>query len=59
MPYSLKDQMNDEFNHIEKGFITVMEYEALFHSLSRYFYATISTESKSIQKFVKGFNFSL
>ena len=46
--------MRDEFDHLEHGFMTVTEYEAHFHALSRYSYDSISTESENIQKFVKG-----
>ena len=36
MPFLLRDQKRDEFDHLEKGSITVVEYEACFHALSRY-----------------------
>ena len=46
--------MWNEFDHLEQGSMTVVEYEACFHALSRYSYDSISTEFKKIQKFMKG-----
>lgn len=48
MPFSLRDYMWDEFDNLEKRSMIVSEYEACFHSLSRYFYNSISTESEKI-----------
>lgn len=36
MPFSLRDHMRGEFDHLEQGSMTVAEYEAHFHALSIY-----------------------
>lgn len=48
MSYSLRDQMRDEFDHLEHGYVTITEYETCFHALSRYSYAIIATKSDKI-----------
>ncbi len=45
--------MRDEFDHLKKGSIIVIEYEAYFHALSRCSIISIVTESEKIQKLVK------
>lgn len=51
--------MRDKFDRLEKGSIPITEYDLRFHALSRYSYASISIESKKIQKIIKGLNVSL
>lgn len=51
--------MRNGFDRLEQGYIDVNEYEACLYSLSRYSYASISTKSEKIQKFVKGLDVSL
>lgn len=46
--------MKDEVDHPKQGSITIVEHETHFYTLSRYFVASISTESERIQKFTKG-----
>lgn len=58
MPFNFKDQMRDEFVLLDQEFITVAEYESYYYVLSKYFYTCITTKSKKIQKFMKGFDIS-
>lgn len=51
--------MCNEFDSLEQVSVTIAKYEVNFYALSSYFYASISTVSKKIQKFVKSFNVSL
>lgn len=39
--------------------MTVVEYEACFHALSRYSYNSFSIEFGKVRKFVKGLDISL
>lgn len=48
--------MIDDFDHLEQGYMTIMEYEACYYALFSNFYACISTKSKKILKFVNGFD---
>ncbi|KAF3645078.1 hypothetical protein FXO37_21138 [Capsicum annuum] len=57
--FGLRDCMRDEFDHLEKGSMTVVEYEASFYALCRYSYDSISIEFEQIRKFVKGLDISL
>lgn len=59
LPYSLRDQLRDDFDYLEQGFMVVAEYDARFHALFRYSYVSFSTEFENIQKFVKGLDVSL
>lgn len=44
MPYSLYDQIRDNFDQLEWGFMTIFVYEAHFHELSKYFSTNTSIE---------------
>ena len=55
VPYSLRDRRRDEFDRLEQGSMTVSEYEARFHELSRYAMASIPSEFERIRRLVKGF----
>lgn len=59
MPYTLRDQIKDVFDHLEQGFMTIVKYESYFPSLSRYYYTSIVTKSKKIQKLIKGLDILL
>lgn len=52
--YSLRDQMFEEFDHLEWGSMTIFKYETHFHTLSKYSVASISIEFEWIKKFIKG-----
>lgn len=54
MAYSLRDQTRDEFDHLELGFMNIIEYDKSFHSLFRYFICNTASKSEKIQKFIKG-----
>ena len=54
MMHSLRDQMRHEFDHLEQGSMSIFEYEARIHALSRYSAANIFTDSERIHKFLKG-----
>lgn len=58
VPFSLRDQMRDEFYYLEHFSMSVVEYEEHFHALSKYSYTSISTEFKKSQKCVGGRCFS-
>lgn len=53
MPFSLRYSIRYEFDFLEKGSIIVLEYEAWFQALSRYYYSSIAIGSKKIQNFLK------
>ena len=36
VPFSLKDRIWEEFDHMEQGYMIVFEYKVCFHALSRY-----------------------
>lgn len=59
MPYSLSDEMRDEFYYLKQGFITIIEYEECSHTLSRYSYANTAIKFEKIQKFVNRLDVSL
>lgn len=44
VPYNIRDRMQDEFDRLEQGSMTIADYEAHFDSLSIYSYPSISTE---------------
>lgn len=48
MPYTLKDQIRDESDHLEYVSMIVVNYVAHCHALSRRSIASISLESKKI-----------
>lgn len=59
MLFSLRDKMHDEIGDLVKGFMTIEEYEAYFHSMSRCAIASISIEMDRIKNFIKGLYTSL
>lgn len=52
VPYILRDRIKDEFDRLDQGSMTIIEYEVNFNALSRYYIANIAIESEKIEKFV-------
>lgn len=46
--------MHEYFDHLEQVSMTVIDYKAQFHTLSRYSTTSIFIESEWIHKFMKG-----
>lgn len=40
MPYSLRDQICNKYNHLDRGSVTIIEYETYFHTIFRYLAAS-------------------
>lgn len=51
---NLKDKMQDQLNHLEQGYMSIIEYKTHFYALSTYSIASISTQLERIHKFEKG-----
>ena len=47
MPRSVRDRLRDQFSRLEQGSMTVSEYEARFHELSRHATMILPTEGES------------
>ena len=54
VPFNLRDQMRDEFDHLEQGSMSIAKDEARLHALARFLAASISSKYERIQKFIKG-----
>lgn len=53
VPRSLNDWLCDPFSKLEQGSMTMSEYEARFHELSRHATAILLTKEEHIETFVK------
>ena len=54
MPRSLRDRLRDQFTRLEQGQMSVSEYEARFHQLSRHATVILPTEEERVRCFVRG-----
>ncbi|XP_015078162.1 uncharacterized protein LOC107021966 [Solanum pennellii] len=59
MPRSVKDRLRDQFSRLEQGSMTVSEYEARFHELSRHATMILPTEGERVRCFVRGLRYRL
>ncbi|XP_015169165.1 uncharacterized protein [Solanum tuberosum] len=56
---SIRDQLRDQFARLEQGSMTVLEYEARFHELSRHAAMILPTEEERVRCFVRGLRLQL
>lgn len=54
MPHNLKDRLRDQFSRLKQGSITITEYEAHFHELSKYETSILDTKYERVRCFVRG-----
>lgn len=54
VPYSLRVQIRDDFDHLGQGSMTIVKHDVYFYTLSRYATTSIFIELERIKKFVKG-----
>ena len=59
MPRSVRDRLRDQFSRLEQGSMTVSEYEARFHELSRHATMILPTEGERVHCFVRGLRYRL
>ncbi|XP_049400026.1 uncharacterized protein LOC125864110 isoform X3 [Solanum stenotomum] len=59
IPRSIRDQLRDQFARLEQGSMTVSEYEARFHELSRHAAMILPTEEERVRCFVRGLRLQL
>nr|XP_025884581.1 uncharacterized protein LOC112940524 [Solanum lycopersicum] len=59
MPRSVRDRLHDQFSRLEQGSMTVSEYEARFHELSRHTTMILPTEGERVRCFVRGLRYHL
>ncbi|XP_015159123.1 uncharacterized protein [Solanum tuberosum] len=59
IPRSIRDQLRDQFARLEQGSMTVSEYEAQFHELSRHAAMILPTEEERVRCFVRGLRLQL
>ncbi|XP_004242076.2 uncharacterized protein [Solanum lycopersicum] len=59
MPQSVRDRLRDQFSRLEQVSMTVSEYEARFHELSRHATMILPTEGERVRCFVRGLRYRL
>ncbi|XP_015169465.1 uncharacterized protein [Solanum tuberosum] len=59
IPRSIRDQLRDQFARLEQGSMTVSEYEARFHELSRNAAMILPTKEETVRCFVRGLRLQL
>ncbi|XP_069145978.1 uncharacterized protein [Solanum lycopersicum] len=59
MPQSVRDRLRDHFSRLEQGSMTVLEYEARFHELSRHATMILPIEGERVRCFVRGLRYRL
>ncbi|XP_069150444.1 uncharacterized protein [Solanum lycopersicum] len=59
MPRSVRDRLRDQFSRLEQVSMTVSEYEARFHELSRHATMILPTEGERVRCFVRGLRYRL
>lgn len=55
MLYSMRINHRDGFDMLQQSSVLIFDYEARFHTLSKYALSSIPTEFKRIRRFTKGF----
>lgn len=46
--------MRDDFNHLKEGSLTIVEYDVIIHTFSKYSIANIYIKSERIKKLIIG-----